>query len=88
VDARLSGGQQTISPNRREIRRRRAEYSRRESVLINEMRAMTVTEIPRRLEPVTRDTFVASAEEREIADGRTNREADVAEVVGRARAAL
>ena len=55
---------------------------------MNKMRAMTVTEIPRRLEPVTRDNFVASADEREIADGRTSREAEVAEAVGRTRAAL
>jgi hypothetical protein len=55
---------------------------------MNRMRAMTVTEIPRRLEPVTRDNFVTSADERETADGRTNREADAAEVVGRTRAAL
>jgi hypothetical protein len=41
-----------------------------------EMRAMTVTEIPRRLEPVTRDTFVTSAEEREIAERGTNRRVD------------
>jgi hypothetical protein len=41
-----------------------------------EMRAMTVTEIPRRLEPVTRDTFVASAEQRETAERGTNRKID------------
>jgi hypothetical protein len=32
------------------------------------MLAMTVTEIPRRLEPVTRDTFLAPAEPREAPD--------------------
>ena len=32
---------------------------------MNEMRAMTVTEIPRRLEPVTMDTFLAAPEPRE-----------------------
>jgi hypothetical protein len=30
------------------------------------MLAMTVTEIPRRLEPVTRDTFLAPAEPSEV----------------------
>jgi hypothetical protein len=41
-----------------------------------EMRAMTVIEIPRRLEPVTRDTFVTSAEERKTAERGTNRKID------------
>jgi hypothetical protein len=35
---------------------------------MNRMLAMTVTEIPLRLEPVTEDTFLAPSEPREVPD--------------------